>query len=739
MVRETEEKYQWLADNVPVGIAEMRYDGIGLKIEYANRELYHILRCTEQEYEEKYDNYYNAVVKSSDWERMHAELKRCCEEWTQLEMEYRVYMADGRTGWRIMHAVPMKWENGTWFQCSVSDITRLKEAEMRYDSLMENFPGCIIRVFYYRNQVTLEYVSEGITKLTGYEIEEYKNYFHYFANQVNSDKEAVKGLEFVRAARVYGKGIRKEYSFSDKNGNVRWIEVRSSIAAMAEESMVIQYVLFDINEQKQAEESAKKERERLEVVADLSTDAVFEYDISKDCMRYYNRKDLVIDAERNLPVIERYTRRIMNGSIVNELFHPDDTKQLEELCLAFRSGQARIYTEVRKQYEKGRYSWVSVEARTMFDKNGRPSHIIGKISNIDDRIRRENELRSRSERDSMTGLYNTQTIRRRIAERLAKENETDAYVVVTDIDNFKTLNDSMGHLFGDAILCTFAEALTEQFPEAMIGRSGADEYLFYLENIPGNEILERIETLNRNLSRIRPGESELAKVSASFGFAKCEKGKKNSLEKLEKQAEAALLYLKISSRGSAMLYDEKMADLRVDKEQKEISREKREAVIQNEGDLILFAHELFENVKDIKGVLRIMADSITRFFQFQDILYVRRENSSAMRLRFHWGEKDITQFYDDISDISSERDWKRLLYTDRSKEYVVLTEDDFIGENLHKAKSMISFRVGEGEEEGYCICVDRREMRDWKAEAPTLMRLGEFLVRPFFAQKLISY
>jgi len=92
------DRISWLADSVSVGLARMRYDGVGLKIEYANKGLYDILHCSEEEYAKKYDNYYNAVILPKDWEKMRVAVERCINEWTELEAEYSVIDANGRIG-----------------------------------------------------------------------------------------------------------------------------------------------------------------------------------------------------------------------------------------------------------------------------------------------------------------------------------------------------------------------------------------------------------------------------------------------------------------------------------------------------------------------------------------------------------------------------------------------------------------------------------------------------------------
>lgn len=618
-------------------------------------------------------------------------------------------------------------------------MVKKAEEHMKWlaDSMLDSFPGCIVRVVYTKDSMWMEYISEGAERIFGETPKEYMDKINKLAKGHVASDNPMWGRDFLEEAIREGNGLRKEYAIHKKSGERHWIEVRSSIASRTEDEIVMQYVLLDIDEQKRAEERARKEHERLEVVAGLSADTVFEYNIATDCMQYYNQKETLFDLQRNKPVIENYTASILDGSIVDELFHPDDAEKAKMLCEDFRTGKPNIYAEVRKQYEQGKFTWVLVEAKTILDKQGNPSHVIGKISNIDEKVKEEQKIKYQQEHDQLTGLYNKQTAEQKIFEKLSENITKDAYIVLTDVDDFKVLNDTLGHLFGDGVLCTFANSMMELFPEGIIGRSGGDEFIAYLEGIDKEEILARIARINRRLSRIHAGDNDELKISVSFGFAKCEPGHGNSLKDLKNKADVALCYLKQNSKGTAALYNESMEVKHVHKEEKEdssLNRDSREAIIHTEGDVILFAHELFDNIKDIRGALRLFSDVLTRFYHFQDILFVHQHEQGNYEIMYHWGENNTDQFYYHPLSIEGEPDWKKLLYMAQDTDYVVLTEDDFIGENVNRAKSMASFKVKDETVNGYCILVDRREKRNWKEEMPVLLKIGEFVIKRYFKQ-----
>lgn len=602
------------------------------------------------------------------------------------------------------------------------------------DSMLNYFPGCIMRVVYTDEEMWMEYVSEGIERIFGETPEEYRRKVNNAASGHVATDSAIWGKEFVEEAIRSGRELRREYTITDKFGETHWIEVRSTIVSWENGKLTMQYVLLDIDEQKRAEELAKKEHERLEVVAGLSADSVFEYDITADRMQYYNRKEGLLDSLYNEPIIENYTARILDGSMMEKLFHPEDADKIRVLCEEFRNGKPEIYAEIRKQYDQGMFSWVSVEAKTMLDKQGMPTHVIGKISNIDEKIKQEQELKYQRERDQLTGVYNMQIAEQLIKEKLVAGAPKEAFVLLTDVDDFRLINETLGHLFGDGVLCTFANSMVELFPEAIIGRVGGDEFLVYLEGLGKNEIMERVARINHRLSRIHAGDRDELRISASFGIAECMPGTNNNLDILMDRADVALGHLKHSSKGTAAFYNNSMTNRYVSREEKENLPVGSETVLHTDSDIILFAHELFDNLKDVRGALRLLSDVLTRFYHFQDILFIHKHTDDNYEIMYHWGENNTDQFYYHPLNMQGEPDWEKLLYTDEETEYVILKETEIVGENVNKAKSMASFRVGDANDLSYCVFVDRREERDWQQEMPTLLKLGDFVIKRYFAQ-----
>ncbi|MBE5952109.1 MAG: EAL domain-containing protein [Lachnospiraceae bacterium] len=608
------------------------------------------------------------------------------------------------------------------------DTNHYEETDRVLDSLFEHFPGCIVRIRFKNRCPQVEYVSSGFENVTTRTEEEFRAYFRKYENASIEGREEIPGYEFAHAAVNYGKGVRREYSIPGRDGKKHWVEIRSSIISKDGDEVLLQFVLFDITEQKAAEQQIKKEKKRLEIVAGLSADSIFEYDIEADTMQYYNRKELVIDEEINVPYVENYTKRVLQSAVLGKQFHPDDMGKMIELCRQLRSGKPKVYCEIRKQYEKGKYYWVSLEGTTITDENGKPTMVIGKISNIDEQIKREQELKLKAENDPLTGVYNTLTVKRVINDRLESASSNDGFLIVTDVDNFKHINDVMGHLFGDAVLCTFADALQEIFEGAIIGRIGGDEFMVYAEGLTEQDLFRKTEKVNQRFERIYSAGADGKKISATFGMTKRRLSDRFSLEKLTKQADTALYFLKEHAKGTAIFYNETHMRLQQKKTKQKGFTDTPENVISTTGDLVVFAHELFDSSADIKSALSMLCDTVTRFFRFQDVLYVRKDTSKEYSLRFHWGGDDVKQFYEEKLDFDKTPGWERLLKNAERNRVAVIREADMTEEE-NRGKSILAFYVDDGTKEGFCICVDRKNDRDWEEEKATLTHLGEVVMR----------
>jgi diguanylate cyclase (GGDEF)-like protein len=172
----------------------------------------------------------------------------------------------------------------------------------------------------------------------------------------------------------------------------------------------------------------------------------------------------------------------------------------------------------------GAIIWISENAREVRDIAGNPIYYEGTVEDITERKQYEMRLAHQASHDALTGLPNrvlfVDCMRQALA--LAERNGTQVAVAFLDLDNFKYINDSLGHDAGDEVICTIAERLQACPRESdTVARLGGDEFVLLQQGLPPDNS-QIAATLSRILSEVsRPitaGRHELA-MTCSLGIS----------------------------------------------------------------------------------------------------------------------------------------------------------------------------------------------------------------------------
>ena len=472
-----------------------------------------------------------------------------------------------------------------------------------------------------------------------------------------------------------------------------------------------------------AETLLMNEREKISILAELSADMIYEYDIATDTMYYMGKGSNILKEET---VVQEYTKTIFTLAIV----HPEDTMRLKTFCRELQQGKPQIMIEMRRKCADGSYRWYEFKGKTLYNDKGEPFRIIAKGSDIDDRVKEAERLKQRSEQDSLTGLYNSKTIKSMIRTALEELTEDEkGYLLFFDVDDFKTINDNMGHLFGDVVLCTFADELKTLFADGMAGRVGGDEFVAYVSNVSKEEVSQRIEILRARLGKLNSSEKRDVKISCSVGGTECVSGQ--NIDELFKRADSTLYYVKATGKGKLEFYFD---DMQMPTEQglyfvdnfKGAYKDKT-ALIQKDEDLILFAMELFDQAADTKSVLQLLADRICRYFGIDDIVCATQSDSAAMQMNFHWSLKEANKFMSETIPLNNAMEWDILLHQYDEDGISILRQEQIGDLEKSVAQSMMGVRIENKERIQFVFFVDRVGNRNWRKEQDVLKRLAEIV------------
>ena len=295
------------------------------------------------------------------------------------------------------------------------------------------------------------------------------------------------------------------------------------------------------------ERELAEERIRRKITEDNSDCALWEYEIASK--KYVLSRKLGGKWNTTNMVIENYQEQMHNWGFV----HPDDWATFDEFCAAMDRGDERISYEVRQVSDESAFIWFRYVGIPVYDKDHKPYKIMGKTLDITGEKKNQELLKQKAERDSLTDLYNKAKMRKLVEKHIRQADDTEGAFIIVDIDDFKTINDTCGHLYGDEVLIKIANTiLISAGMEDYAGRIGGDEFCVFChgKNV-GQHAVETAERISRMADQIQLSGR---RVTLSMGISRYPEDA-SSYEELYQKADQALYRVKRSGKNAFSVYD----------------------------------------------------------------------------------------------------------------------------------------------------------------------------------------
>ena len=241
-----------------------------------------------------------------------------------------------------------------------------------------------------------------------------------------------------------------------------------------------------------------------------------------------------------------------------QLVHPDDRPDVEQAVRDHIEGRTEHYeAEYRMRCVDGAYRWMLSRAQAVRRHDGRALRLAGSQTDVSDRKTAELRLQHDALHDSLTGLPNRVLFQDRLLHLVqrGRRNGATSAVLFLDLDRFKIVNDSLGHLVGDALLVAVADRLRAALrPSDTVARLGGDEFTMLLEALADHAEAETVA--DRVLESLRApfavAEQDIY-LSASIGIAMIPPGA--TPDEVIRDADAAMYRAKSEGRGRHALFD----------------------------------------------------------------------------------------------------------------------------------------------------------------------------------------
>ena len=281
-------------------------------------------------------------------------------------------------------------------------------------------------------------------------------------------------------------------------------------------------------------------------------------------MALVSRNGQWLTVNRSLCAALGYSDEELLAKSFSDMAHPDDVAatlvQIEKILAGWiPSHQA----EQRFTHKLGHLVWMLLSISPVHDSQGNPSHLVFQFQDITDRKMEEERLVHDVFHDALTGLPNRVLFVDRLTlatERARRRKDHTFAVLFVDLDGFKSINDSLGHIMGDQLLIQVSRRLRACLRTTdTIARLAGDEFTILLEDLSDErESLRVVERLQKELQRpCKLGTREIL-VTASIGVTSSNPAYERAEEML-RDADAAMYCAKSAGKACYRIFDKQQS------------------------------------------------------------------------------------------------------------------------------------------------------------------------------------
>ena len=391
---------------------------------------------------------------------------------------------DGRETWVLTTKMPLRDPEGRivgTFGLS-RDVTArkraeeaLRDSEQLYHSLVENLPQNILRKdtqgrFIFANQRFCATLGKSLAEILG------KTDYDFFPREL-ADKYRQDDLRVMATNEVFETVEEHQPPGKEKI----YVQVIKNALHDARGRVIgVQVLFWDVTDRVRARIALQKSEERYALAVQGANDGLWDWDLIADQIYYAPRWKAMLgygDSEIGSSPEEWMSR-----------IHPDDLARVKaEISRHVLGGSPHFQQEYRMKHRDGSWRWVLSRGLAVRDETGRATRMAGSQTDITERKRAEEQLAVRAFFDALTGLPNRALFLDRLGQAVKRARRRPQYnfaVLFLDLDRFKGVNDSLGHLAGDQLLVAIARRLERCVrPGDTVARLGGDEFTVLLDDI----------------------------------------------------------------------------------------------------------------------------------------------------------------------------------------------------------------------------------------------------------------
>jgi diguanylate cyclase (GGDEF)-like protein/PAS domain S-box-containing protein len=441
------------------------------------------------------------------------------------------------------------------FTASIRDISeraaageQLRAAEFRYRTLVEQLPLISYVDAGDTPDANALYVSPQVEDVLGWTPDEWLTTPGLFSDSLHEDDRARVVAE-KREAYAQRATLRHVYRIRTREGRVLWFEdVSTHVDPPGGVAPLRQGFALDITERKRADDAVRLAETRYRTLVEHLPLAVYIDRIDESSSNLYTSPQI----EPMLGyTVDEWTA---DPALFVECLDADDRERVLAAHERTHATGEPLHLEYRLHARDGRIVWVHDEARMIADPETGEPVLQGYLLDITARREAEEQLRHQAFHDPLTGLANRALFTDRVQHALVVRSG-DAAVLFLDLDDFKAVNDGLGHLAGDALLRAVGVRLRASLSRThTVARMGGDEFAILVEGTSSADAaLDAGERITTALQAPFDVDGREVFVTASVGIAVG-----GDAEELLRCSDVAMYGAKASGKAQYVVYAPRM-------------------------------------------------------------------------------------------------------------------------------------------------------------------------------------
>jgi len=382
------------------------------------------------------------------------------------------------------------------------------------DTLVNNLDGMAYRCL---NDASwrMVFVSQGCLALTGYAPAELVQNAAISWEDITHPLDRCRVRGQIDAAVRSGQRFTVDYRITTQAGQIKWVHERGIAVPDEQGELVIEGFIEDVTAQREMAQAQKEAELRYRNIFEHASEGIFQTSLDG---RYLAANPALArlygypSPAALMAGLDDIGRQLYTRSGQRERFHQLMAQQGEVL---------NFESEVYRQ--DGTRIWISENAHAVRDTEGQTLYYEGTVQDISERKRHQEELERQANHDMLTGLPNRILLGDRVEQGIARAARLGYYltVVFIDLDNFKFINDSLGHGAGDELLKEIASRLRHCVRTSdTVARLGGDEFVLLLgDHFRASTVISQLRRVLAEIGRPVMLSGREFHVGASLGVA----------------------------------------------------------------------------------------------------------------------------------------------------------------------------------------------------------------------------